>query len=180
MFYLLSFQSPALNQNALAEHRLHTKKLNPVYLCSHRLWHNRISVPSERLLPVPSLPSQPTLPWLRHFQLPCPSPPLGLSALHKNRQAKQEQNESCKIRHFVNVYAARSCFPVTSSGKNLPGLNHWFSLLPRDSASWKGCEGMPGQTDFPDLIFDTDAYTIPPALLPRTWHKHQSFALPAA
>lgn len=121
-----------------------------------------------------------TLPWLGHFQLPCPSPLLGLSALHKNHQAKQEQNESCKIRHFVNVYDARSCFPVTSSGKNLPGLNHWFSLLPRDRASWKGCEGMPGQTDFPDLIFDTDTYTILPALLPRTWHKHQSFALPAA
>lgn len=99
-----------------------------------------------------SLPRLPptTLPWLGHFQMPCPSLPLGFSAFHKSRQAKQEQNESCEIRHSVNVFDATSCSPVTCSGADPPGLNHGFSLSLCDGASPRGCKSMTGQMDFCD------------------------------
>lgn len=69
---------------------------------------------------LPALPPTP-LPRLGHFQLPGPSPPLGLSALRKSRQAEQEQDESCDIRHSVTVYDATSRSPGTCRGADPPG-----------------------------------------------------------
>lgn len=61
----------------------------------------------------------------------------------------------------MNIYDATSRFPGTCLGANLQGLAI-DSQRPRDSPSPKGCEGVAGQADLPDLIFDTDSCPTPP------------------
>lgn len=163
MLYPLGLQLPALNQNALEEHRHQNGRPS---LGTHCRWHDRVFAPSERLSSSPSdwkrasrrtaigppalpklspewgchlqppSPIPPTaVPWLGRSQLPCPSPLLGLSALHKNHQAEQEQNESWKIRHPVNVCDAASCLPGACSRADPRRLNHRVGLLPRAGAA---------------------------------------------
>lgn len=119
-------------------------------------------------------PFPPTLPWLGHFHLPCPSLPLGLSALHKNHQAKQEQNESYKIRHFVDVCEAKSCFPVACGRANRPRLDHWSVCCLLTGCS----EGLWGQ-GWPGWLSQFTIWYWRPThpLHSRLWHKHQ--ALPS-
>lgn len=115
-----------------------------------------------------------SLPLLGHFQLPCPSLPPGLSALHKSHQAKQEQNKSHKTRHSANIYDAG-----TFNRTGAPWLDHGSCLQPPGSASRRGCEGMVGKAEFPNLLIDTDAGPAhSPPTHTRPWHKHQVLSSP--
>lgn len=120
-----------------------------------------------------------SLPLLGHFQLPCPSLPPGLSALHKSHQAKQEENKFHKIRHSANIYNAKGSCAGTFHRAGAPWLNHGSCLQPPGSASRRGCKGMVGKAEFLHLLIDTDACPAPnPPTHTRPWHKHQALSSP--
>lgn len=106
---------------------------------------------------LPCLLTHQNLPWLGCFQVPCPSLPPGLSAVHKSHQAKQEQSESHKIRHSAHVYDATGSCAGAFNGEDAPWLNHGSCLQPPVRASLRGCTGMVGKAEFPNLLTATDA-----------------------
>lgn len=171
MFSLLSFQLPAWNPILRPNTDIRMKAQSSLAL---------LTAGDTMECLCPAAPSPVILPWPGHFQLPCPSPPLGLSVLHKNHQAKQEQNEFCKIRHFVNIYDATSCIPGTCLGANPPGL-----AIGKSVASWQHSLEGPRGLGWPGwssrFTFDTDACPTPPLPSPGCdSNKCQGFALPAA
>lgn len=112
--------------------------------------------------PTGNTPPHPaSLPLFGHFQLPCPSLPPGLSALHQSRQAKQEQSNSHKIRHSADVYAVAGSCAGAFNEADAPWLDHGSCLQRPVSDSWRFFEGMVVKAEFPNLLIDTGAHTPP-------------------
>lgn len=124
--------------------------------------------------PSPILPT--ALPCSLVSSGPVPLLLLGFPSSHKNHQAKQEQNESWKIRHPVNVCDAAS-YPSrgpASKARLPPGLT-----IESDPALSRRCEGEHGWPDASQSLILI--LRLMPTLYPFVGcreHNSKGFALP--